>query len=81
METYTLDAFTGETQMTPWIKIENGLPPMDERVLAWDGMYVDIFFLRNDRDAIPTWYNQEWIDNDNIKSWTSLPKPPEKHLQ
>jgi hypothetical protein len=67
--------------MTPWIDVKNGLPPLEERVLGWEGDFVDIFFLVKDRDGVLTWYDEEWIDNDHIKAWQPLPKPPGEKCQ
>lgn len=61
--------------MTPWIKVENGLPPTDEYVIGYDGetvseaVYYPGTYPEND------WY---WKSGGfaKIKFWQPLPKPP-----
>lgn len=62
--------------MTPWIKISNGLPPLEERVLGWDGRNINLCFLTESFTGSIIWALEDYGEWHNVEAWTSLPKPP-----
>lgn len=60
-----------------WIKIENGLPQPDERVIGFDGKRVGEVIYDPKTSTVFQWY---WADVGcpEIICWMPLPKPPER---
>lgn len=60
-----------------WVKIENGLPQQNERVIGFDGERVGEVTYDSQTNKKTHWY-WAYVGCPKIKAWMPLPKPPEK---
>ena len=60
-----------------WLSVNDYLPPLDHRVLAWDGQEMNIAFIdRIKDDGEPFWTFYDYLEFFDVTHWAELPECP-----
>lgn len=65
-----------EDYMSEWISVKDKLPGKHERILCYDGAYMDVMEYWYEENGLPQFFNPPSPPKDFVTHWMPLPEPP-----